>query len=262
VVERYRYDAYGACTVLDADWSADADGLSDAGNLYRFTGRRLDVESGMMQYRRRSYSTSLGRFTSRDPGGFVDGFNVYSYCGAGPINHVDPNGECACHWENRTNCYYSGEWERVGTYWTEWKIESSSGIVGWLLHDAYYETIARVGTFTGTKLVCDWRGERQVYESREQYRREKERVTCFFREVKVCDGHIVAVRGLTRTDGWHYRSVKIGRDWRDRLEKKRLTVTRFFPFPGPPIPANALCYQLGPFAESGIGVTSTPRGLK
>ena len=28
VVERCRYDAYGAATVLDADWSADGDGLS------------------------------------------------------------------------------------------------------------------------------------------------------------------------------------------------------------------------------------------
>ena len=27
VIERYRYDAYGACTVLDADGSVDGDGL-------------------------------------------------------------------------------------------------------------------------------------------------------------------------------------------------------------------------------------------
>jgi hypothetical protein len=47
VVERYRSDAYGAVTVLDADGSADADGLSDVENPYTFTGRRLDDESGL-----------------------------------------------------------------------------------------------------------------------------------------------------------------------------------------------------------------------
>ena len=53
VIERYRYDAYDGCTVLDADGSADADGLSDVKNPYLFTGRRLDPESGLMQYRHR-----------------------------------------------------------------------------------------------------------------------------------------------------------------------------------------------------------------
>ena len=32
IVERYCYDAYGAGTVLDADGSVDADGVSDIGN--------------------------------------------------------------------------------------------------------------------------------------------------------------------------------------------------------------------------------------
>jgi len=40
VVERYHYDAYGACTVLDSDWSADADSASDVNNSYLLIGRR------------------------------------------------------------------------------------------------------------------------------------------------------------------------------------------------------------------------------
>jgi hypothetical protein len=47
VIERYRFDAYGGCTVLGADGGADADGLSDVKNPYLFTGRRLDPESGL-----------------------------------------------------------------------------------------------------------------------------------------------------------------------------------------------------------------------
>ena len=58
VVERYRYEGYGAVTVLDADGSADADGVSDVLDPYAFTGRRIDLETGdsgaetaVMQYR-------------------------------------------------------------------------------------------------------------------------------------------------------------------------------------------------------------------
>jgi len=87
VVERYRYDAYGAGTVLDADWSTDADGLSDVKNPYAFTGRRADVESGLMQYRHRYYSPALGRFISCDPVQFANSYNPYVYCLANPFRY-------------------------------------------------------------------------------------------------------------------------------------------------------------------------------
>ncbi|MCD6380650.1 RHS repeat protein [bacterium] len=71
VVERYEYDAYGKVHVLDTDFSDDADGLSDVGNPYLFTGRRLDVlDSGnlkIMYYRNRYYHPEIGRFMTHDP---------------------------------------------------------------------------------------------------------------------------------------------------------------------------------------------------
>jgi len=90
VIERYRYDAYGACTVLDADGSADADGLSDVDNPYTFTGRRLDTETGLMQYRNRYYSPTFGRFVSRDPAGYDDWPSLY-YAAFVPLA-LDPLG--------------------------------------------------------------------------------------------------------------------------------------------------------------------------
>jgi len=92
VVERYRYDAYGAVSVLDADGSDDTDGFSDAENPYAFTGRRLDLESALMQYRNRYYSAEVGRFMSRDPSGYNDGRNLYPYIGDHPRNGLDPLG--------------------------------------------------------------------------------------------------------------------------------------------------------------------------
>jgi len=92
VVERYRYNAYGSSTVLDADFSDDADGLSDVDSPYVFTGRRLDAESGLMQYRNRCYSSLLGRFISRDPLQYADSFNSFTYARANPVLGLDPFG--------------------------------------------------------------------------------------------------------------------------------------------------------------------------
>ncbi len=40
VIERYKCDAYGSCTIRDADGRPDADNASDVDNPYLFTARR------------------------------------------------------------------------------------------------------------------------------------------------------------------------------------------------------------------------------
>ena len=91
-VERYRYDAYGAATVLNADFSDDADNASDVENPFTYTARRLDSESGLMYYRNRQYSVTLGRFISRDPIGYASGLNLYEYAAGIATRLVDPTG--------------------------------------------------------------------------------------------------------------------------------------------------------------------------
>ena len=81
VAENYAYGPYGE--------SADGDLI---GNPYRYTGRRLDAETGLYYYRARYYSVTLGRFLQPDPAGFVDGLNLYAYVGNDPLNFVDPSG--------------------------------------------------------------------------------------------------------------------------------------------------------------------------
>ena len=96
VVERYEYDAYGSCSVLDADFSADADGVSDVDNPYGFTGRRLDTfdNSGLkLQYNRnRYYSSEMGRWLTKDPLGYKDGMNMYAYVHNNPMMNTDAYG--------------------------------------------------------------------------------------------------------------------------------------------------------------------------
>ncbi len=86
VVERYSYDAYGTRTVE----GASNGGRSAIGLTTGFTGRALDEETGLYYFRNRMYSPRDGRFVSRDPIGYVDGFSMYS--GYYVPNGLDPWG--------------------------------------------------------------------------------------------------------------------------------------------------------------------------
>ena len=62
-------------------------------NYLRYTGRELDADTGLYNYRRRYYDPEIGRFLSEDPLRFDAGINFYSYVGNNPINANDPSGK-------------------------------------------------------------------------------------------------------------------------------------------------------------------------
>jgi len=96
VEERYEYDAYGNCYVLEPNFADDPDGKSDYGNPYYFTGRRLDGLDGgnlkIMYYRRRWYDAFTGRFLTHDPLGYGSGMSLYEPFNSNPVKNPDPTG--------------------------------------------------------------------------------------------------------------------------------------------------------------------------
>jgi RHS repeat-associated protein len=99
VVERYAYDPYGRAIVLNgegdpdgAEYTPDADGLSDVANVILFAGYRFDAATGLYQARHRYHHPTLGRWITQDPAGYVDGMGLYEYCMSEPLNGADPMG--------------------------------------------------------------------------------------------------------------------------------------------------------------------------
>jgi RHS repeat-associated protein len=59
---------------------------------YRYTGKERDEENGLYYHGARYYASWLGRWTSCDPAGMVDGSNLYMYARDNPSVLTDPNG--------------------------------------------------------------------------------------------------------------------------------------------------------------------------
>lgn len=85
-VQLNEYDPWGA--VSRSEGSIDPD--------QRFTGQKLDPETGLYYYGGRYYDAEIGRFISADP--FIQtpyepqNLNRYSYVVNNPQNHTDPSG--------------------------------------------------------------------------------------------------------------------------------------------------------------------------
>jgi RHS repeat-associated protein len=101
----YAYEAFGAHFI-----SSTTEGVMQR---YVYTGREKNTfVDAPMHFRHRHYSISTGRFNARDPLGYLDGENIYSYVYSNPIVNFDPYGLCGFSTTNwgegdtsRGNCY-------------------------------------------------------------------------------------------------------------------------------------------------------------
>jgi RHS repeat-associated protein len=102
-------------------------------NPFRYAARDFDSETGLHYNRLRFLDTSVGRFISQDPIGFLGGLNFYAYARNNPLSFTDPTGKGPFDWV------------------TGW------GIVGWFQCRYYMGQCAKAGL--GCKQKCsagDW----------------------------------------------------------------------------------------------------------
>jgi RHS repeat-associated protein len=82
VVEQIDYDEFGNVT---NDTQPGTTPFGFAGGVY-------DPDTGLARFGARDYDASVGRWTAKDPLGFVGGINVYVYVGNSPVSRVDMSG--------------------------------------------------------------------------------------------------------------------------------------------------------------------------
>jgi len=96
VQERFAYQPYGESLELEADFTAYSGSPSKW--TVRFTGRELDLVTGFQVNRKRYLHLQLGCWITRDPLGYIDGFNLFQYVSSNPINYLDWSGTQRNNW--------------------------------------------------------------------------------------------------------------------------------------------------------------------
>lgn len=83
VTECYRYSAFGQKEIYNA--SGECIPTSACKNPWQFSSKRMDEDTGLINYGKRYYDSETGRWTTPDPLGVIDGPNVYAYVGNNPM---------------------------------------------------------------------------------------------------------------------------------------------------------------------------------
>lgn len=91
IFEEYDYSAFGQIACFDHLQHKSS--VSWMGNAWGWNGKRADKESKWVFFGKRHYFPEIGRWTTPDPLGFVDGSNRYEYVHQNPLTHADYFGE-------------------------------------------------------------------------------------------------------------------------------------------------------------------------
>ena len=73
------------------EWGNVGDKTSGPQQEINFTGKKLDIPTGLYYFNQRYYDPEIGRFINEDPAG--QGLNQYAYCGNNPLMYTDPDGQ-------------------------------------------------------------------------------------------------------------------------------------------------------------------------
>jgi len=84
--QRFVYTAYGLPVFLTSSFTA---GSNTAGWEVLYAGYRFEPATSLMHVRHRVLNPALGCWVQRDPIGYSDGLNLFSYVQMAPLHYVD-----------------------------------------------------------------------------------------------------------------------------------------------------------------------------
>ncbi|MCD4746935.1 MAG: RHS repeat-associated core domain-containing protein [Bacteroidales bacterium] len=121
---RAEVDIFGN-SIAEIEYDAYGNHLYAAPHEYGYAGRILDTETDLYYNRARMYDPEVGRFTTKDPLGMIDGPNMYAYFGNNPTIFNDPLGLGTLIFGKDSD----GEWikEDHGNGWVESLFEKPEG---------------------------------------------------------------------------------------------------------------------------------------
>ena len=119
------YIYYPTHEIIEQNYSNYGDALSERTYdyyplpPYGYSSGYTDSETGLQYLINRYYDPTASRFIQED-NNFIDGYNLYAYCGNDPINYTDPFGRCCgfpTKWntELTSNPYFS--YSSQGVWW-------------------------------------------------------------------------------------------------------------------------------------------------
>jgi RHS repeat-associated protein len=112
IVESYRHSSFGEEEIINERGRIVSD--SAVGNPWRYRGKRVDKEVGLVCFGQRYYDPEIGRWISPDPAGDIEGPNLYAFAQNNPMTYVDYFGLASELNENQSkafNGYFYGEYE-------------------------------------------------------------------------------------------------------------------------------------------------------
>jgi len=87
--------------------------ITGTGDVHGFTGKELDVETGLNYFCQRYYDSQIGRFITLDPVDDKKGTSPYAYCSNDPLKVTDPTGETS-----------------MAAEWVKWQMEDDAFFFG------------------------------------------------------------------------------------------------------------------------------------